>query len=138
MEQIVNFMGIYPIPSLIIISAILTLISTLLMMKLTDQDHIKNLKVRQKELQKEVKECTKKGEHNRLSELNSEMMELSMKLMKASFSIKLMLITFIPFLIVFRWLRAFYVPIYGGWWILWYLLASMATSTIYRKLFKMA
>lgn len=104
----------------------------------TDQEHIKTLKKRQKELQQELKECRKKGEHHRLSEINSEMVELSMKLMKASFSIKQLIITLVPFLIIFRWLREIYTDIYGGWWILWYILASMVASTVYRKLFKMA
>ena len=61
-----------------------------------------------------------------------------MKLMKASFSIKQLIITLVPFLIIFRWLREIYTDIYGGWWILWYILASMVASTVYRKLFKMA
>ena len=138
METINGFVVGYPIPALILISAALTLITTLLLNYFTDQEHIKNLKKRQKELNKEIKAATKKGEHHILEDLNKEMMELSMKLMKASFSIKMMLITFIPFLIVFRWLRSYYVPLWGNWWILWYILASMVASTIYRKLFKMA
>jgi uncharacterized membrane protein (DUF106 family) len=137
-EQINNLVQAYPISALIIISAVLTLITSLLMMHFTDQDHIKNLKKRQKELQKELKECTKKGEHSRIGELNNEMMELTGKLMKASFSIKQLVITMIPFLLIFRWLRTLYIPLYGNWWILWYILASMIASTLYRKMFKMA
>jgi uncharacterized membrane protein (DUF106 family) len=137
-ETITNLITIYPVQMLIAISAILTLITTLLMMHFTDQEHIKNLKKRQKELQKEVKEATKKGEHHLLADLNKEMMELSMKLMKASFSIKQLVITMVPFLIIFKWLRTIYTSIYGGWWILWYILASMVASTLYRKWLKMA
>ncbi len=137
-ETINSFIVNYPPYALIIISSLLTLVSTLLVRHFTDQEHIKNLKKRQKELQKQIKEHTKKGEHHLLEDLNQEMMELSMKMMKASFSIKMMLITLVPFFIIFRWLRAFYIPIYGNWWILWYILISMVASTLYRKWFKMA
>ena len=54
-EQITNLITIYPISALIIISSILTLITTLLMAHFTDQEHIKTLKKRQKELQQELK-----------------------------------------------------------------------------------
>ncbi|MBT7706029.1 DUF106 domain-containing protein [archaeon] len=128
----------YPIPSLIVISAVLTLITTLLMLYFTDQEHIRNLRKRHKELQAEIKVCNKKGDNCRLKEVNDEMVELSMKLMKASFSFKQLLITMIPFLLIFKWLKGIYIPIYGGWWIAWYLLASMISSSLYRKLFKMA
>jgi uncharacterized membrane protein (DUF106 family) len=138
METIMNFVNTYPMPALIVISALLTLVTTLLMMYFTDQEHIKNLKKRQKELNKEIREATKKGHHDRIAELNQEVMELSMKLMKASFSIKQLIITLVPFFIIFRWLREIYIPLYGNWWILWYILASMVASTLYRKIFKMA
>ena len=137
-EQINGFIVAYPMPALIIISAVLTLITTILMLHFTDQEHIKNLKKRNKELQKELKACHKKGEHARVQEINQEAMELSLKLMKSSFSVKMLLITLVPFFIIFRFLRGFYIPLYGNWWILYYIVASMVASTIYRKLFKMA
>ena len=137
-EQINGFIVAYPMPALIIISAVLTLITTILMLHFTDQEHIKNLKKRNKELEKELKACHKKGEHARVQEINQEAMELSLKLMKSSFSVKMLLITLVPFFIIFRFLRGFYIPLYGNWWILYYIVASMVASTIYRKLFKMA
>ena len=47
----------YPIPSIIVISIGITLISSLLTKWLTNQEHLKSLKERQKELQKELKTC---------------------------------------------------------------------------------
>lgn len=133
-----------PLLSLILTSAMITFISTLLMKHFTDQEHIKSLKKRQKELQKEIKESQKKKEFTKLEELNKELIDLSLSLMKASFSIKMMLITFIPFILIFTWLKGIYngVDETGDpllkWWFLWYIGSAIFFSSIYRKLFKMA
>ena len=132
---IVELMTAYPLVSIVIISALVTLISTLTMLWLTDQKHLKALKVRQKELSKELKTC-KPGEC-RFQELQSESLKIAGTMMKSSF--KPVLFTMIPFLILFYWLKSIYIPIMGTWgWFWWYLGASVVTSTIYRKLFKMA
>ena len=99
---ITEYMTMYPRISLILISVVVTFISTILMKYLTNQDHLKSIKARQKELQKELKECRKKGDTCRMEEINKEILNLSMKMMKASFSIKQILVTFIPFLILFH------------------------------------
>jgi len=136
--QATDIVNAYPLLSLIVLSAILTLVSSLLMMHFTDQEHLKLLKKRQKELQKELKACQKNGDSCKLKEVNDEMMSLSMKLMKASFSIKQMIITIVPFMIIIGWLRDIYTAIYGGWWLLYYIGVSVIASTVYRKIFKMA
>ncbi len=128
----------YPLVSLVVISAALTLFTTMLMMHFTDQEHLKHLKKRQKELQKDLKKCQKDGDHCKLKEVNDEMMTLSMKLMKASFSLKQMIITIVPFMIIIGWLRGIYTELYGGIWILYYIVVSIIASTTYRKIFKMA
>jgi uncharacterized membrane protein (DUF106 family) len=137
---IIELMATYPRTSLVIIGAIVTFISTILMKYLTNQDHLKSIKARQKELQKELKECRKSGDTCRMEEINKEILELTMKMMKASFSIKQILVTFIPFLILFHWIREFYggePPILSSWfW--WYLGSALIVSTFYRKILKMA
>ena len=130
-----------PFISLFVFSAVFTLISTLLMKYLTDQDHLKVLKKRQKELQKEIKEAQNKKEFTKLEELNKDLVDLSLSLMKASFSIKMMVITVAPFLLFFLWIKQIYVDTLG--WKLWtfflyYILFAIIMSTLYRKLFKMA
>jgi uncharacterized membrane protein (DUF106 family) len=110
----------------------------------TDQDHIKSLKLRQKELQKEIKEAQKNKEFTKLEELNKEIVDLSLKMMKSSFSIKMMLITFVPVILLFNWLKGIYnpavegaVPLLAGWfW--WYIGGAVASSSVYRKVLKMA
>jgi uncharacterized membrane protein (DUF106 family) len=122
----------------------MTLVSTLLMKYLTDQEHLKSLKKRQKELQKDIREAQKKKEFTKLEELNKEAMDIALTMMKASFSIKMMLITMIPFLLLFSWLRGIYsTPTVDGGvllksWFWWYLGSAIVSSMIYRKIFRMA
>ena len=94
-----------PILSLAIVSLIITTISTLLHKWLTNQEHMRSLKQRQKEIQKELKSCK---DECKLKELNAEILQITGTMMKASF--RPMFVTIIPFLIFFTWLRG----IYGG------------------------
>jgi uncharacterized membrane protein (DUF106 family) len=135
---IVELMVAYPKISLVVIGVVVTFFSTLSMKFFTNQDHLKSLKEKQKDLQKQLKECQKNNDFCKMQELNKEVMDVSMSLMKASFSVKQMLVTMIPFLILFNWLRKIYIPILGNWWIAWYLISSMVSSSFYRKLLKMA
>lgn len=123
----------YPSYSIIIFSALITLISTLVTKWLTNQEHLKSLKVRQKQIQKDLKNH-KPGE-KAFEELQSEMLQITMTMMKSSF--KPMLVTIIPFLLLFTWLKKTYDPILTSW-IWYYIIASIAFSLIYRKIFKMA
>ncbi len=117
-----------PIPALVVVSVLVTLISTLAHKWLTNQEHMKSLKKRQKEIQKELKGCK---DECKLKELNSEMLKLTGVMMKSSF--KPMFVTIIPFLLLFAWLRGIYTPIMGGSWIWYYLGFSVVSSIILRK-----
>lgn len=123
----------YPAISIIIFSALITLVSTLITKWLTNQEHLRSLKERQKQIQKDLKSC-KPGD-KQFEELQSEMLQITMTMMKSSF--KPMLITFVPFLLLFYWIRQIYTELLPGW-IWYYLISSLVFSTIYRKLFKMA
>lgn len=125
---ITEMMTANPKIALLIVSVIVTLISTLAHKWLTNQDHLKSLKKRQKEIQKELKGCK---DECKLKELNSEMLKLTGVMMKSSF--KPMFVTIIPFLLLFGWLRGIYVPIMGGGWIWYYLGFSVVASIIIRK-----
>lgn len=132
----ISFMSLitsYPLYSIIALSLVVTLISTLVTMWLTNQNHLRSLKDRQKQIQKDLKKC-KPGD-KLFEELQAEMIQISMTMMKSSF--KPLLITFIPFLLLLNWIRAIYTPILPGW--IWYYIgASIAASLVYRKVFKMA
>jgi len=119
--------------SIAIVSVLVTLVATLAHKYLTDQTHMKNLKKRQKEIQKELRGCK---DQKILKELNSELLKLTGVMMKSSF--RPMFVTVIPFLILFWWLKGIYVPIMGNGWIWWYIGFSVVASIILRKVMKVA
>ncbi len=132
--MVIELIQTYPIVSLILFSIGVTFVSTLATKWLTNQEHMKSLKARQKELQKELKKA--KGDEKVIKEIQDEMLSITGKMMKSSF--RPLLVTFIPFLILIYWLRGSYEPLLGGWWIGYYLVTSIVTNMILRKLFKMA
>jgi len=133
MADLTSVFTSYPLYSIIVLSLIVTLISTLVTMWLTNQEHLRNLKERQKQIQKDLKKC-KPGD-KLFEELQSEMLQITMTMMKSSF--KPLLITFIPFILLLNWIRTIYTPILPGW--IWYYIgASLVSSLAYRKIFKMA
>jgi uncharacterized membrane protein (DUF106 family) len=130
---ITEMMTSYPKTAILIVSVIVTLISTLAHKWLTNQEHMKSLKKRQKEIQKELKGCK---DECKMKELNSEMLKMTGVMMKSSF--KPMFVTIIPFLLLFGWLRGIYVPIMGNGWIGYYIGFSIVASMILRKVMKVA
>ena len=119
--------------SIAVFSVIVTFIATLAHKWLTNQEHLKSLKARQKEIQKELRGC-KDG--CKMKELNSELMKLTGVMFKSS--MKPMFATIIPFLILFMWLRGVYTPVMGSSWIWWYIGFSVVASIIIRKIMKVA
>jgi len=118
--------------SLAVFSMVVTFVSTLVQKKFTDQEHLKSLKKRQKEIQKEIK---KSKDPSVMQELNAEMLQLTGVMFKSS--MKPMFVTIIPFLILFSWLRSVYTPILSGW--IWYYLGySVLASIVLRKILKVA
>lgn len=132
--MIMEFILGYPKISIIVFSALITLTSTGITAWLTDQEHLKSLKDKQKELNKKLK--TSKPGEKLFQEIQMEILQISGIMMKAQF--KPMMITIVPFLILFAWLRQTYNPILGNSWIFYYIISSIVFSSIYRKLFKMA
>jgi uncharacterized membrane protein (DUF106 family) len=123
-----------PKVSIALFSLVVTLISTLAQKWLTNQEHLKSLKARQKEIQAEIRK--NKKDPKLMQELNLEMMKLTGVMFKSSF--KPMFATIIPFLLLFAWLRSVYVPVLGNSWIWYYLGYSIILSIILRKVLKVA
>jgi len=131
-----DFIAAYPITAIIILGCIVTLVSTLITKWLTDQEHLKSLKKRQKELQAEIKKNQKTGDTKILEEMQMEILKITGTMMKSQF--KPLIITFIPFLLLLYWIKATFTPILGFSWFWYYLGAALISSIIIRKLFKMA
>ena len=126
-------MAANPKVSIAVFSVFITAVSTLVQKHFTDQEHLKALKKRQKEIQAELK---KTKEPSLLQELNAEMLQLTGAMFKSS--MKPMFVTMIPFLALFAWLRSIYVPLMGTSWIWYYLGYSVVASMILRKVMKVA
>jgi uncharacterized membrane protein (DUF106 family) len=95
-------LNIPPFWSILIISAIVSLIITLCYKWFTDQDLMKRLKTEMKELQKEMKEL--KNHPEKAMAVQKKAMETNMKYMGNS--MKPTLVTFIPIILIFGWLNA--------------------------------
>ncbi|HDH41596.1 MAG TPA: DUF106 domain-containing protein [Candidatus Altiarchaeales archaeon] len=127
-----------------LISMGLAIMSALVRKAVLDQDKMRETKEKLKKYQEEMKKATKSGDTKRLQESQAEMMKLTMENLKHSF--RPMLITFVPFILVFTWLKDQYgsagtvVSLFGfnlGWfW--WYLICAMTVSLIINKLLKVS
>ena len=101
--------------------------------KFTDQNRMRELKGIQKACQIRLKD--NKGNTEEIGKINQEMMECSMELMKHSF--KPLLITMIPLLIFFWWIRGvFSTTAIAISWIWYYIGTGIISSMILRKIMK--
>jgi len=117
--------------SVIVISFLVTLVMTLVTKKYTDQNRMKELKKIQKACQIDLKNA--QGNMEKQQKIQKEMMDCSMELMKHSF--KPLLITFIPLIIFFWWIRGIYTGTeLASSWLWYYIGASIASSIILRKI----
>ncbi len=135
--------------SIIGISAALALGSTLVYKYATDQNLMKAMREEIKKIQAEMKE--NKSNPQKIAELQSKAMPLNMKLMSQSF--KPMILTIVPFIIIFMLLGKIYgsmtvIPLSfhfplsrlttGLGWIGTYIIFSMVFTTVLRKALKIA
>lgn len=118
LEGVLNplFSPLLTLPSwlaILIISAVITLLTTIAYKYLTDQKKMKALRKEMKQYQKKIKELSKEDPKKAMA-VQKEMMEKNMELMKQSF--KPTLYTLIPLLIIFGWLNAHmaYMPLEPG------------------------
>ena len=102
-----------PVWSIAIISFVLSILSVLASKFITNQKLMKQHREEMKELQKKARKLQKESPQKAMA-MQKSMMEKNMTIMKESF--KPMLITIVPFLLVFAWLNAHftYFPIDAG------------------------
>ncbi len=131
--SIIEILTLYPKTGIVAIAFLITLIMTLVTKKFTNQNRMKELKEIQKACKIKLKDA--KGNLEKVNEINQQMMECSLELMKHSF--KPLLITFIPLIIFFWWLKGVYTELLPGWfW--WYLGSGIGSSIVLRKVLKVA
>lgn len=95
-------LSIKPAYAILIISIIVSLTMTLIYKFMTDQNVMKSLKGRIKDLQKQMKD--NKSDTQKVMSLQKESLNLNMKYM--SQSMKPTLVTFIPIILIIGWLNA--------------------------------
>ena len=129
-----------PLGGLIVITFIMTLVVTLIYKYATDQEVMKSIKEETKEIQKKIKSL--KDHPEQVMKHNKELMEKQLAMFKQS--LKPMIITLLPVLLLFTWLRTTYTPIVeeqgklfiGLGWLGTYILFSIVFNLILRKLLK--
>lgn len=119
-----------PKTSIITISFFVTLFITVVRYYMTDKDKMKEIRERQKQLRQEMKEF--RNNPDKMMEINQKMLEDMPEQMKQSF--KPMLVTMIPILLVFAWMRSTYaLTSLAGHWLWWYIGSSIVFSLILSK-----
>ena len=133
------FMSFIPSPyNLIVFSLALSVALTLSYKYITNQKLMKELKDEMKIYQNEMK--AQKDNPEKMLDLQKKVMEKNMKYMMQSF--KPTLVTMIPVLIIFAWLRGYYVALgnpavlFGLSWIWVYIIFSVVFSMVLRKVMK--
>jgi len=126
---------------IILISALLTLATTIIQKYATDQETLRQIKAEQKAIQEEMKKL--KNQPAKMLELNKKQMEKMPEMMQHT--MRPVLYTFIPFVLFFRWFGDYFMGssmntiflIFPKWvWI--YLILSIIFSSIFRKILKVA
>jgi len=122
--------------SIIVMASAISLFITIINYFFLDKDRMREIKSRQKTLQKEMKQHQKDGNHSKVMELQKEMLSYTGEMMKHSF--KPMLITIIPIILFFSFIRNAYEPTsLAGSWFWWYLVSAIVSSMVFRKLFRL-
>lgn len=123
-----------PKTSIVLISFIVSLVMTILSMLITNKNLMREIKEKQKRLREEMKKY--KDNPQKMMEINKQMMEDFPKQMKES--MKISLVTIIPLLLLFGWLRGMFAQTaIAGNWVWWYIISSLAFSMALRKVFRM-
>ncbi len=138
---------IFKIPepyALLFFSVLITLFLTLCYKYFTDQHVLRSLKERTSALQKKLKE--NKDNPAKISEIQKQLLETNFEYLGRS--LKPTMITFLPLIIIFGWLKQYYggmgnpdVLILGSFGLGWlgsYIVFSILSSLIFRKLLKVA
>ena len=120
--------------SIIIIAGLVSFFISLINYFVLDKVKVKTMKARQKEINKEIKAV--KGDAVKTMELQKELMSHTMENFKHS--MKPMFITMIPVLVVFWWIKGiFEETTLASSWLWYYIIAAIAFSLVFRKVFKL-
>lgn len=133
-DYLLPFIQSYPKISIIIAALGVSLLISVINYFVLDKERMREIKKKQTELQEEMKKH--KDNPQKMMELQKEMMSHMGETMKHSF--KPMLITLIPILFIFGFMKnAFATTEIAKTWIWYYIGTSIVGSIIFRKLFNL-
>ena len=120
----------------------IALVSSMVNKIVLDKELMKEMKEKMSQHQKEMKKAAKASDSKRSQELQGEYMKMLMEHMKHSF--RPVMITFIPFILIFQWLRSTYVDVgtvatlfgFSLSWFAWYFICVMIISMIINRVLK--
>tara|TARA_Y100000310_G_scaffold343171_1_gene449624 strand:- start:58 stop:513 length:456 start_codon:yes stop_codon:yes gene_type:complete len=147
-------MGLLQSPILLVgmISAVLSLILTLVNKVIVDQGRMKEIQKKVSSFNKELMRATKANDQAKVAEMNKEkpqVMQMQQEMMKMQMP---MFMSMVPFIVVFIFLKKlavsmdwgviinlpFNIPLLGinnsFTWLGWYILASLPFTVLFRKI----
>ena len=132
MVNFIDLVQAYPKSSIIVAALIVSFFISLVNHLILDKERMREIKKRQKSIQEEIK--THKENPQKVVELQKEMMSHVGESLKHSF--KPMLITFIPIIFFFVFIRRIFLETaIASTWIWWYIGFSIVGSIVFRKVF---
>lgn len=136
MIDYLSFIQANPKLSIVLIGIAITFFITLINYFFMDKDRMREIKGKQKEIQKQIKEHQKAGNHDKMMELNKELFSHTGEIMRHS--LKPMLITIVPIIVLFGFIRNVYATTeIASSWFWYYLGSSIVGSITFRKLFNL-
>lgn len=133
-EIVQQWMQAYPRTGIVVAAILVSLFISLVNYFVLDKEKMHSLRNRQKEIQEEMKKH--KDNPTKLMELQKEMFSHMGSTFKHS--LKPMMITFIPLILLFPMLRTTLLTTeIAKTWLWWYIGSSLVASMIFRKLFKL-
>ena len=124
----------HPRVSILVFAAVISFFISLVQFFVMDKQKMRELKERQKRINADMKIHASNPEKR--AELMRELSSSTMETLRHSF--KPMLITFIPIILVFSFMKGIFADtIIAKTWIWYYLGGAIAASLIFRKLLKL-
>ncbi len=126
----------YPQISIIVLALLVSFIISIVNYFLLDKERMHQLKQRQKEIQEKIKHHQTSGDMAKAMALQRELLADMPELMKHS--LKPAIITIIPMLILFSFIKNIFAQTsIAGTWFWYYLVTAIIGSMIFRKLLKL-
>src|SRR3989344_2359660 len=131
-----TFIQTNPKISIIAFSLVVSLFISLVNYFVLDKEKMHETKRKQKALQEQMKIHQKAGNKEKMSEIQKQILSHSGDMLKHSF--KPMIITLIPILIFFGYVRnVFATTSIANSWIWWYIGSAIVGSSVFRNVLKL-